>query len=201
MFDEKLRKIKDDILTAFTGGMASGINPEHITYCAFIAGTASAAAVIYGYLLPGLFLWILNRILDGLDGALARRYKKQTDKGAYLDIMADFAVYAMIPISFALKTNLKEIWIAAVFLLGSFYINTASWLYLSAILEKRRKEADNGILTSVVMPKGLVEGFETIIFYSLFFIFPSYLILLFSIMSVMTMISTMQRVYFSLKYL
>ena len=74
-------------------------------------------------------------------------------------------------------------------------------MYLSALIEKRKKHIDNSLLTSIEMPAGIVEGSETIIFYSLFFILPSYIALIFIIMAALTFMTVIQRVFFGLRYL
>ena len=194
MFDIKLRAVKDRLMNTLTGRWAENINPDIITLAAFSAGIACAAAAFTGSMKAALLLWIANRILDGLDGAVARRYKKQSDRGAYLDIMTDFTVYAAIPLTLAWHYNSVILWKAAAFLLGTFYINAASWMYFSALLEKNRTHKDSSRFTSAVIPEGLVEGTETIIFYSLFFIFPAYLVWIFSIMASLTLITIIQRI-------
>lgn len=42
---------------------------------------------------------VLNRLLDGLDGALARR-RGLSDAGGFLDISLDFLFYALVPFGF-----------------------------------------------------------------------------------------------------
>ncbi len=199
LFDIKLRAVKDRLMKTLTGRWAENINPDIITLAAFTAGIACASAALTGSLKAALLLWILNRILDGLDGAVARRYKKQSDEGAYLDIMTDFTVYAAIPLALAWQYNSVLLWKATAFLLGTFYINAVSWMYLSALLEKKKKQSDNRLFTSVEMPSGIVEGTETIIFYSLFFILPAYLVWIFSIMAILTFITVIQRLFFALR--
>jgi phosphatidylglycerophosphate synthase len=44
---------------------------------------------------------VLNRLFDGLDGALARR-RGLTDAGGFLDISLDFLFYALVPFGFML---------------------------------------------------------------------------------------------------
>ncbi|MBK6433761.1 CDP-alcohol phosphatidyltransferase family protein [Candidatus Amarolinea dominans] len=73
-----------------------------------------------------------SRILDGLDGMLWRHLtQQQTDFGGYLDIVADFVVYAAVPIGLFLGRATTELGVGLALLLGSFYINAASWMYLS----------------------------------------------------------------------
>lgn len=48
-----------------------------------------------------LLLIVVNRICDGLDGALARR-QGLTDAGGFLDISLDFLFYSLVPFGFVL---------------------------------------------------------------------------------------------------
>jgi hypothetical protein len=136
MLDEKLRKLKDRWLRPLVG-VAGGLSPNALTLLALAVGLASAGAAaqqLYGL---GLALWAINRVLDGLDGAVARETGQQSDFGGYLDIVADFVVYAAVPIGFFLGQATVELGLSLALLLGSFYVNGASWMYLAAILEKR----------------------------------------------------------------
>jgi len=53
---------------------------------------ASAFLVSQGLLTVGFYCWILNRILDGFDGLVARERNQQSDFGGYLDLVLDVAV-------------------------------------------------------------------------------------------------------------
>ena len=76
-------------------------------------------------------------MLDGLDGTLARVPARQTDFGGYLDILLDFAVYTAVPTGLALGLGTAPALAACAVLVGSFFVNAASWMYLSAVLERR----------------------------------------------------------------
>ena len=123
---------------------------------------------------------------------LARLHNKQDDFGGYLDILLDFTAYAAIPLGFGLGAASQNIYLALAFLLSTYYLNTASWMYLAAILEKRATRNPE-TATTIVMPAGLIGGFETIIFYSLFFILPQYLLHLFIVFSALIFITVTQR--------
>ena len=87
-------------------------------------------------------------------------------------------------------------------MLASFYVNAASYLFLSAVLERRNHgAAARGELTTVTMPGGLVEGAETVVFYSLFFIFPAQLAPLFGLMAALVGVTIVQRVMWAVKHL
>lgn len=150
-------------------------------------------------------LWILNRVLDGLDGLIARLHNKQSDFGGYVDILTDFIVYASLPIGLVAGSTSNERYLALAFLLASFYINSASWMYLSAILEKRAAHAPDPSInsgqaqTTIVMPTGLIGGFETIIAYGIFLLFPAYITILFSIFAALVFITVLQRLFWARK--
>jgi hypothetical protein len=87
--------------------------------------------------------------------------------------MLDFLVYAGIPLAMAWAN--ASLAYACALLLAAFYVNSASWMYLSALLEKHGHGAsERGEPTSVSMPSGVVEGGETIVFYSLMILIPAW---------------------------
>jgi hypothetical protein len=86
------------------------------------------------------------------------------------------------------------------FLLFTFYVNSASWMYLAAILEKRSQQhADR--LTSIAMPAGLIGGTETIVFYTAFIFFPGVLPWLFSLMGLLVVVTIVQRLLWAVRHL
>lgn len=197
MFDYLFRQYKDVALQPLTH-IAERFSPNSLTVLAFVAGLACAAAAFYGAGWWVLALWLLNRLLDGLDGAVARARGKQSDFGGYLDILLDFAVYAAVPIGLALYQPALETLIALIFLLGSFYVNGASWMYLAAILEKRAQgAAARGEKTTVVMPDGLIGAVATFSFYCAFCLWPAYLTPLFSVMAALTFFTAGQRLWWA----
>ena len=200
MFDILLRPLKDKLLEPFARALGRVFSPSAVTLISLLIGIASVAAVIYGSLVIGLILWLLNRVTDGLDGAVARVTGKSNDLGGYIDIMADFIIYAALPIAFALQSPAEGALIAAAVLLAAFYINAGAWMYLSALLEKRGRAASREV-TSVTMPEGLIGGTETVIFFTLFFLLPQYLVFLFFLMAALTLVAAAQRLIWALRTL
>ena len=145
-----------------------------------------------------LGLWLLNRFLDGLDGLVAREKGLATDFGGYLDILADFAVYAAVPIGLYLSQPATGNALSLILMLGSFYVNAASWMHLSAILEKRGAGAGaRGEVTSVTIPPGLIGGTETIVFYAAFLLWPDQMSRLFMLMACLVLVGVAQRVWWA----
>lgn len=202
MIDKVLRYPKEATLKPIASRVLRPFHPTFITVVAFGVGIAAAVAVWQQAYLIGLGLWFLNRILDGLDGTVARLHNKQSDFGGYIDIVLDTVIYALIPTALAVSVQSTDVYLALIFLLGSFYVNGAAWMYLSALLEKRRSGASaQGEMTTVTMPGGLIEGTETIIFFSLFLLFPNLLTILFVVMGVLVYISALQRLIWAVRHL
>ncbi|HRW50460.1 MAG: CDP-alcohol phosphatidyltransferase family protein [Caldilinea sp.] len=200
MRDAALRKQKDRLMAPLAGGWAAAIHPNHISVLALVVGLLAAWATWQQWYWAALVLWIGNRVLDGLDGVIARVHHKQSDFGGYLDLILDFVVYLAIPIAFvaAMPTTLN-LW-AAIALISSFVLNLLSWSTLSAILEKRHLVAGER-LTAISMPPGLIEGAETIAFYTLFFLLPGYVGPLFMVMAALVVITAAQRVWWAWRHL
>jgi hypothetical protein len=75
-------------------------------------------------------------------------------------------------------------------------------MYLAALLEKRDVGAvDAGELTTITMPAGLIEGAETIVFYTLFLVFPDHAALLFQVMAVAVLFTAAQRLVWAIRTL
>jgi phosphatidylglycerophosphate synthase len=191
MFDTYLRNLKDRIGEPLARRMPN-VPPGSVTLTALFFGLGSAALAANGLFLWGLAFWLLNRALDGLDGLLARLHNHQDDFGGYLDILFDFVAYAAVPIGLVLAAPTLERFLALTVMLASFYVNTASWMYLAAILEKRSAR-DPDTATTIIMPSGLVGGFETSLAYGIFLLFPAYITVLFYFFSTLVFITIMQR--------
>ena len=122
---------------------------------------------------------------------------RTSDAGGYLDMVVDVVVYAAIPVGVALgqggagtgRGDGTAVWVATAVLLASFSINTITWAYLSALLEKRGRGADRaGESTSVTMPPGLVEGTETIVAYTILLAWPAAAVPTMAVMAALTLV-------------
>ena len=194
MIDKYLRPVKEKLLFPFAKRIGKLLSPNQITVIAFLFGLMCIALIILKHPLVALSFWLINRIIDGLDGTVARISNKQTDWGGYIDIMLDFVIYAAIPICFTVSYGKGPlVYTALVVMLAVFYINSASWMYLSALLVKRDFHNKTGQLTSITMPAGLIEGTETIILYTIMFFYPGPLAFEFFLISGLTLIGIFQR--------
>ena len=201
MIDEVLRIPKEKVFEPLARSL-SAVSPTAVTLTACLVGVSAGVAASQNWNTAALGLWGVNRLLDGLDGTMARVNQRQSDLGGYLDTVLDSVVYAAIPLGLAFGSSQPGVFVALTLMLASFYINSATWMYLAALLEKRNLGAKtNGELTTVAMPGGLIEGLETILFYTLFLIFPQWLPALFAVMTGLVLLTSIQRVIWAVRNL
>jgi len=175
MLDQRLRQVKEDLLTPLVRGPLRRVHPDQVTWAAFWLGLGSALAASQASFRLALALWLGNRLLDGLDGTMARVRNQQTDWGGYQDIVLDHVVYAAIPLGLAWASREPTVLLACAVLQASYFVNTISWCYLAALLEKRAAAQQRvGLFTSVNMPAALIEGSETVLFFLAFFLWPGW---------------------------
>ena len=91
----------------------AGLSADSVTLACFATGLGAVLAIGRGWFLPGAGLILLSRILDGLDGELARA-TRPTHWGAFLDLVLSFVLVMLLPFSFALAMPDRSL--AALFL-------------------------------------------------------------------------------------
>lgn len=194
MIDRELRPLKDRLVDPLASRLAPVVAAGPVTVAGLIVGVGSAFAAAGGLVVVSLVLWFVNRLVDGLDGAIARRRCGGTDLGGYLDIVTDMIVYAAVPLGVAAALDTRAGWTAAAVLLAAFYVNAISWSYLAALLEKRGSgAATGGETTSVRMPRGLVEGAETIVLYAVMLALPGRFVEVAAVMTGLVVLTVAQR--------
>ena len=199
MFDSQVRRLKDKLYYPLAKRLSKA-PPLSITILALITGLISAYLAAIGSVILSLILWLLSRMLDGFDGLVARLHGKQSDFGGYIDIVLDFVIYAAVPIGLVLSQPTTQNYLALAIMLSSFYVNTASWMYLAAILEKRALREEN-LQTTITVPSGIIGGTETIIIYCVFLLFPNWIFILFNIFSALVFITVLQRLIWAHKHI
>jgi len=137
-----------------------GISADAISLGGFFIGLLAFAALASGNWTIALALILANRLLDGLDGAVAR-INGPTDRGAFLDITLDFVFYALVPLGFAVHDPALHALPAAV-LIVSFVGTGSSFLAFSIIAAKQGKQAAAFPAKGIYYAGGMAEGFETI---------------------------------------
>jgi phosphatidylglycerophosphate synthase len=160
MFDARLRPLIDPPLNAAGRRLAAwGIGANALTVTGMLIGLMAAAALAQGMFALALALIIANRLLDGLDGAVARA-TGLSDFGGYLDIVADFVFYVSVPLGFALADPANAL--PAAVLLASFTLTGVSFLAFATLAAKRGVETSAHGRKSFFYNTGLAEGAETI---------------------------------------
>lgn len=198
MLDVRLRPVKERLLGRLTAPLARRVSAGAVTALALLVTLGAAGLAWAGLPLVALVAWLLGRLLDGLDGAVARARGEATDWGGYVDIVADTIGYAAVPIGVALGIDERAGWITVAVLLGALFVNTISWSFLAAVLEKRGAGASaTGEMTAVTMPPALVEGTETIVLFSLFVALPSLAPWLFALMAALVGVNVLQRLWWA----
>jgi len=151
--------------------VAAGIGANAITVTGFVVGMAAAVAIAFQAYLVGLVLLLASRLMDGLDGAVARA-TKPTDRGGFLDITLDFLFYASIPLAFAVANPAQNALPAAV-LLAAFIGTASSFLAFAIVAEKHRLESTAFPDKSFYFLGGLTEATETLIAFAAMCLWPA----------------------------
>lgn len=172
MFDPALRRLIDPPLGHAGAWLAArGVSANGLTLAGLGVGLLSVPLLAYGHYAGALAVIAINRLVDGLDGAVAR-HSRATAFGGYLDIVCDMVFYAVVPLGFALAQPGNAVW--ACLLLASFLCTGGSFLG-RAILAAQRGESDDGARgrKSFFHSAGLIEGSETIAAFVLFCLLPA----------------------------
>jgi phosphatidylglycerophosphate synthase len=169
LLDSSLRRhIQDPLDSVASRIAATGVTPTSLTALGFVIGVGACWVIATENWMIGLVLWMLNRAIDGLDGAVARiGAAGPTDLGGFLDLMADFAVYGGVVV--AVGYAIPEARVAALVTVLTYYLNGVAFLAWSSLAVRRGHTGDG---RSLVFPGGLAEGSETIIAYVILLSFP-----------------------------
>lgn len=173
MFDTRLRPLIDPALAAAGRRLAqAGVGADAVSVAGLCVALLAAIAIHVGETGLAALLVVVNRLLDGLDGAVARATAK-TDRGGYLDIVFDFVFYGLVPFAFA-TADPQQNALAAAALLLSFYLNGATFLGFAIMAEKRGLQTRAQGEKSLYYLGGLAEGAETIAVFLAMCLFPGW---------------------------
>jgi phosphatidylglycerophosphate synthase len=172
VFDAKLRPLIDPPLNRVGAALAGlGVTANALTFTGLALGLAGAGAIALGQIGLGLMLIIANRLLDGLDGAVAR-VRGPSDLGGYFDIVADFAFYVSVPLGFGVLSPADTL--PALVLVASFVLTGVSFLAFAVIAGKRGAATEAHGRKSFFYSTGLAEGTETIAVFIAMCLFPAW---------------------------
>ena len=193
MLDSQLRPWVDRSLDPLGRWLYErGVAANHITIAGAFLGVLAFTFIVAA--LPHIALWllILNRFADGLDGAVARS-AGQTDFGGYIDLVSDFIFYSAVPLAFAIADPGNAI--AACFLCVSFMGTASSFLGFAILASKHNIETSVQGKKSFYYLGGLTEGTETIVVFCAMLIWPSYFIYFAWLFGLLCWITTGTRIF------
>ncbi len=192
MFDARLRRFGDAPLNACARGLArAGVSANTLTISGAVIGIAAAVAISQQQFWAALFLVLANRIMDGIDGAIAR-IDGATEFGGYLDTIADYLFYVSVPVGFGWVAAANPL--PALALVASFTLTAVSFLAFAAIAARRGSKDGTHGPKAFVYSTGLMEGGETIAFFVLFCLFPQHFPMLALIFSALCILTVIQRI-------
>lgn len=175
------------------------VSANQVTVGGFLLGMCVLPLLMHQYYYLAMVVIVLNRLCDGIDGALAR-IAGASDAGAFLDIVLDFIFYAAVVFGFALA-NPEQNALVAAFLLFSFMGTASSFLAFAIMAQKRSISCMQYPNKGFYYLGGLAEGSETILFLLLCCVFPVQFVYLAFGFAALCWITTLTRLvggYYSL---
>ena len=193
MFDAQLRPLTDRLLNPIGRGLVTlGFTANQVTMIGAAFGLIAAGCAATGLFNLALWFVIANRVIDGLDGAVARA-SRSSDFGGYLDIVSDFILYSAIPLAFAVAR--PETALAAAFLIFSFIGTATSFLGFAILAEKHHVTTQIRGKKAFYYLGGLTEGTETILLFIAILVWPDYFSVMAIIFGILCWVTTCTRIY------
>jgi phosphatidylglycerophosphate synthase len=197
MFDQALRQTKDRVMAPLIELTPMIVTPGHITGFGFSVGLlACALASSPATATFAVYAWLANRVMDCMDGGVARKRNMTSQLGGFCDLLCDFIVYSGIPVAVAYSQapdarragSETGMWLSVAFLESTFHINNFVLFYCAAVIRRESTE-----LTSVAMKTALVEGFESGIAFTAMLVWPHYITTFSWLLGVLVVIGIVQR--------
>ena len=169
-----------------------GINANYISLFGLSMSFLSFYLILKDLNITALFVFLLGRILDGVDGIIANK-TRITEFGGFIDIVFDLISYSLVPLAFILKDNSNAIF--GSILLTTFF-GTSSTFFGIAIFENNKFIKRNPE-KSFFHVGGFMGGSITIFFLSLMYLFPEKFNLIALIFSVLCILGTIERIFYA----
>ena len=192
MIDAYIRPLIDPPLTK-TGALLARlkVSANTVTLLGFLFGLGAMLAIATGSPYLGGFLFILNRLSDGLDGGVARS-TKMSDFGGYLDIVVDFVIYPGIPLAFCFYDATYAT--SAAFAIFAMAGAMTSFLAHAILCAKNDIQSDKRGKKSFYYLGGICEGFETCLFLGAMCFLPQFFQELAITFGILCLLTTLGRV-------
>lgn len=160
------------------------LTPNNVTLLALSLGILTSVLVYFDMKVAAVIILWLSGYLDAVDGAMARRINKSSSFGTLLDIVSDRIVEVgiILVLGFKFIDVRYNLIVLAVCILMSMTI----FLTVGALSEKKG-------MKSFYYQAGIAERSEGFIFFSLMILFPTYLGIISNLLSVLIIITAIQR--------
>ena len=203
MFDEKFRRLlaKSSLVKRLISGLIRrNITPNQLTVSALFSAIAASFLLAIDLEFYSLGFWFFGRFLDGLDGILARETGQKTGFGGYLDLLLDMLAYGLYLFAFAYKY--QEYQLLWFLILLAYLLCVTSTLSLGSLLENlssKGKELKKTTNRSFWFTVGIAEAGETSVAYTLFILFPGFILYLGIFWLILVCLTVIQRSYLASK--
>lgn len=197
VLDRRIRTLSRPILDGVGRSLVrGGVSAAAVTSTGWLIGVGACVAVGLRLWVVALVAWLFNRVLDGVDGAVARQ-EGATDRGGYLDLMADFSIYSGFVVAVAVAVPAARL--ASLVLLFTYYLSGAALLAATGLMDRAGyPRADE---RSIRFLGGLAEGAETTVAYVLITVWPTRAALIEWIFAAMVLVTAVQRVLWATRAL
>ena len=171
MFDEQFRSLLPRAMRLPVRALVRfGVAPDTLSFAGVALALVASLLIARNVQALGISLWILSRIVDALDGLVAREAQRTSSFGGFLDITLDMTAYTAMVLAFAhLHANAGLLFPA---ILAGYVLVATTTLALSSILERSAHQLPNNNRTLQFTP-GFAEAGETSLVYVAFVVWPS----------------------------
>lgn len=160
------------------------LSANNVTFIALLIGLSTSIFIYFDMpIVAAILLWI-SGYLDAVDGAIARRSNTSSSFGTLLDIISDRLVEIGMIVAIGLKY--EHVRFELIILLACILISMTVFLTVGALTEKKG-------MKSFYYQAGVAERSEGFIFFTIMFLFPSYLSITTNILSLLILITVGQR--------
>ncbi|WP_027967138.1 CDP-alcohol phosphatidyltransferase family protein [Halomonas halocynthiae] len=170
------------------------VKPDQVTLIAFVIGMLALPLLAFELYWLALVAIVLNRLGDGLDGALARLTGTDSDAGGFLDIGLDFVFYAAVVFGFVLADPGANALVGAL-LLFAFIGTGTSFLAFAIMAARHQLQSPRFQHKAFYYLHGLTEGTETVLALVAFCLWPEYFPLLATLFAAACALTTVTRLW------
>ena len=182
MFDSKLLQFTKYPLTIIAKFcVKNNIRALHITLINIPLTIIIFLCILLQLYIAATILIVVNRVLDGLDGAVARHSSTSSSSGGFIDIMVDYLLYIAVPLAHG-WVNPSDNMYATTFILSAYVLSGVCFMATSSTAQTLGIKSLSFPQKKLYYPINLIEGFETIIYFIIVTLFPK----LFPILSYIT---------------